>query len=1060
MPSNPQFGSATSLLFVGNSFTFGRVDPVMSYNASEVRDLTAPTAGPSFVSTVGSNAFEPHPWSGVAGLFKNFGDQTGLTLDIALSTRNAATLQGHYLNSNPAGWDLRGNLALQRWDNVVLQENSSRPLPTGSATITFAAGSSTATLTIDPTADTRVEGDETIGIRVVTGSGYRVGSASVVTGTILNDDPTGPTLNPSLPTVTLVANPAAVLEDGAANLVYTFTRTGSTASDLTVTFAAARDGSSAPSVATGGDFENNISQFASSFRSGSNATTGSVSFTSGTGSVVIRAGESSATFTLDPRPDTTVEADESIYLTLSANAAYNVGTVGRVSATILNDDFAAGTDTSLPNITLSLPAASVYEDGAANLVYTFSRSGSTAQALTVNLAVTGTATLAGNDFTYSGASNLTTAGSSNADLGAFNTYAGLIADYLQVGAADPTAGAPANANANAATKVWLYETWARPDMVTGAKVDITDDVTGAVTVTATDAPEFYVDLEQMTADLKAAYDGLAAANPDFAGVAPVGEAFLAAVQAGVALRDPFAGPVSGKVNLWWDDSLHASKYGSYLASLTLFGRITGLDPRALGAGDQVAADLGITTAEASALQNVAAVTIGRSAGLTFNGNSGTVRELTTPSGTLATEGGISFGSADTAETHSVTVAPLASGYRGTLTARVQADTTGDGSGGQINWHYEALASALESLAAGQTVIESFTVTLTGSGGGSTSRQVDISLVGSNDAPVITSGATASFAENGTGVAYQASATDPDATDTLTYSLGGTDAALFAIDAATGAVSFLAAPDFEAPADAGGSNVYDITVFATDGAVSTQRDVAITVTDVQEVFVGTLGNDSLVGSVYADLLNGLGGNDSLLGNEGSDTVLGANGNDWLGGGDGSDSLNGGQGDDTAAGGTGEDTVRGAAGNDSLDGGDGNDRVFGGEGNDTLLGGLGADTLRGGEDNDRLDGGAGNDYLSGDTGNDTLLGGPGDDTLVGGAGTDLFILGQGGRDLVTDFVQGTDQIQVAGGSYADYAALAAHFAQSGANAVIDFGTGGRAVLKGVDYNSLTASDFLFV
>lgn len=30
-----------SVLFVGNSYTFGRVDPVMSYNTAGVRDLTA-----------------------------------------------------------------------------------------------------------------------------------------------------------------------------------------------------------------------------------------------------------------------------------------------------------------------------------------------------------------------------------------------------------------------------------------------------------------------------------------------------------------------------------------------------------------------------------------------------------------------------------------------------------------------------------------------------------------------------------------------------------------------------------------------------------------------------------------------------------------------------------------------------------------------------------------------------------------------------------------------------------------------------------------------------------
>ena len=42
------------MLFVGNSFTFGRVDPVMSYNAANVHDLTAPVPGSSFTDTTGS----------------------------------------------------------------------------------------------------------------------------------------------------------------------------------------------------------------------------------------------------------------------------------------------------------------------------------------------------------------------------------------------------------------------------------------------------------------------------------------------------------------------------------------------------------------------------------------------------------------------------------------------------------------------------------------------------------------------------------------------------------------------------------------------------------------------------------------------------------------------------------------------------------------------------------------------------------------------------------------------------------------------------------------------
>ena len=120
--------------------------------------------------------------------------------------------------------------------------------------------------------------------------------------------------------------------------------------------------------------------------------------------------------------------------------------------------------------------------------------------------------------------------------------------------------------------------------------------------------------------------------------------------------------------------------------------------------------------------------------------------------------------------------------------------------------------------------------------GTTANDIDqavaITVTGVNDgAPVFTSPATANVAENQT-IAYTATATDADG-DPLTYSLSGTDAVLFTIDPATGAVSFIAPPDFEDPGDDGNNNVYDITVTASDGDNSTDHDVAITVTGVND-----------------------------------------------------------------------------------------------------------------------------------------------------------------------------------------------------------------------------------
>jgi len=84
------------------------------------------------------------------------------------------------------------------------------------SSVTFAAGSSTATVTVDPTADNNFETDETVVLSLASGTGYTIGTTTPATGTIVNDDTI----------VTLAVSPSTVTEDGTANLVYTVTRTG------------------------------------------------------------------------------------------------------------------------------------------------------------------------------------------------------------------------------------------------------------------------------------------------------------------------------------------------------------------------------------------------------------------------------------------------------------------------------------------------------------------------------------------------------------------------------------------------------------------------------------------------------------------------------------------------------------------------------------------------------------------------------------------------------------------------------------------------------------------
>jgi VCBS repeat-containing protein len=151
-----------------------------------------------------------------------------------------------------------------------------------------------------------------------------------------------------------------------------------------------------------------------------------------------------------------------------------------------------------------------------------------------------------------------------------------------------------------------------------------------------------------------------------------------------------------------------------------------------------------------------------------------------------------------------------------------------------NWSYTA-NSAFDALNVGDSLTDTFTV-LSADG---TATAVTVTINGSNDSPTITSnggGTTASVSvvENSTAVTTVV-ATDVDLpAQTLSYSIvGGTDAAKFSIVSGTGALSFVSAPNFEAPADSGTNNVYDVIVRASDGTLFDDQAISVTVTGVND-----------------------------------------------------------------------------------------------------------------------------------------------------------------------------------------------------------------------------------
>jgi hypothetical protein len=231
--------------------------------------------------------------------------------------------------------------------------------------VTFASGSSTATVTVSPKGDAVVEPDETVALTLVGGQGYSVGGSGTATGTMQNDDAD----------VSLSVSPASVLEDSGSGIIYTFTRSGYTGSALTVNF-----GVSGTAVLGGG---NDYTQ------------SGAATFTGTTGTVTFAQGSSTAKVTLTPVADTAVEADKNLALTLAAGTGYNVTTPDPVSSTFLNDD---------ASISLAASTDSVAEDSGTGIVYTFTRSGYLDKAITVNFTIGGTAVFGStNDYTQTGA---------------------------------------------------------------------------------------------------------------------------------------------------------------------------------------------------------------------------------------------------------------------------------------------------------------------------------------------------------------------------------------------------------------------------------------------------------------------------------------------------------------------------------------------------------------------------------------------------------------------------------------------------------------------------------
>jgi subtilisin family serine protease len=125
---------------------------------------------------------------------------------------------------------------------------------------------------------------------------------------------------------------------------------------------------------------------------------------------------------------------------------------------------------------------------------------------------------------------------------------------------------------------------------------------------------------------------------------------------------------------------------------------------------------------------------------------------------------------------------------------------------------------------------SYTATVTASDGTNSSTQdITVSVTNVNEAPIFTSSASFSAAENQTAIGSVSVVDSEDGT--LTYSLSGTDASSLAISS-SGVITFGSAPNYES------KNSYSATIVASDGTNITTQAITVSVIDVNDVPVAT------------------------------------------------------------------------------------------------------------------------------------------------------------------------------------------------------------------------------
>ncbi|MFN5593426.1 MAG: beta strand repeat-containing protein, partial [Aphanizomenon sp.] len=701
---------------------------------------------------------------------------------------------------------------------------------------TFAAGSSTAVVNLNVIDDTLVEGTETAILTVTSGTGYTVGTVASATVNIADNDP---------PQVSVVATDADAAETVLGTTPnpgqYTLTRTGDVTGSLTVNVAL------------------------------SGTATNGTDYTTIPTTVTFAANSSTALVNLNVTDDTLVEGAETATLTVTSGTGYTVGTSASAIVNIADND--------LPTITVVATDANA--DAAETLLgttpnpgqYTLTRTGATTSSLTVNVALTGTATN-GTDYTTIPTTVTFVAGSSTA-LVDLNVTDDTLVEGTETAILTVTSGTGYTVGTSAS-----------------ATVNIADNDPPQVSVVATDAS--------------------------------AAETVLGTT------------PNPGQYTL--------TRTGPTTSSLTVNVGLTGT---ATNGTDYTTIPTTVTFAAGS---STALVDLNVTDDTLVEGTETAI--LTVTSGTGYTVGTSASATVNIAD-NDLPVNPI-----------------------------------IIDLSTNQTVVEGITspqnVTYTVTLSGDSTETVTVQYATVNNTAIAGSDYTTT-------------------SGTLTFDPGVTSQDII--------IPILNDSLNEA------QETFNLTLSSPTNAQLGTATVTTTISDTLTAAVTTtlatnVENLTLTGTTA---INGIGnaGNNVLIGNSANNTLTGNAGND---------------------------TLNGNAGNDNLISGDGNDLLFGGAGNDTLTGGTGDDTL------------------NGSAGNDILTGGVGKDSLTGGLGVDRFDYRVLTNSLLSNFDVVTDFNANTGNDLFLVTIARTGFSNAGIVATLDT-TGIAAQLTNTTFTANSAAQFSF-